>query len=287
MTSALSSSSFTISSCIDQAIQKGLDRLDAQLLMLWAHNKPLHQRAWLIAHDQDLIDPTSYEKWLQLIKRRLSNEPFAYIVGQQDFYGLQLKVNPNVLIPRPDTETVVDWALELAAQFPHSRQQNLLDLGTGSGAIVLAFKSQQNNWNCWAVDASETALEVATQNSQNLNLAVQFIQSNWLENIPQQQKFSLIVSNPPYIVPNDSHLAQLQYEPISALVAPLNGLSDLIQIIENATDHLINGAYLLLEHGYDQAQQVQQMLINKGFSQVSSRQDLGGNWRCTGGRWVF
>lgn len=287
MTKPLLQASLTLSNCINQAVQNGLDRLDAQLLMLWALNKALHQRAWLMAHDQDGIDAASYAKWLQLVERRLANEPFAYIVGQQDFYGLQLEVSPSVLIPRPDTETLVDWALELAPQFTRSSDQNLLDLGTGSGAIVLAFKSQQSNWNCWAVDASEQALKVALQNSSNLNLAVQFIQSNWLENIPKQQKFSLIVSNPPYIVPNDSHLAQLQYEPISALVASHNGLADLMQIIDQSTAHLMSGAYLLLEHGFDQADQVQELLINKGFSRVSSRQDLGGNWRCTGGCWVF
>jgi release factor glutamine methyltransferase len=287
MTKPLLQAPLTLSSCINQAVQNGLDRLDAQLLMLWALNKALHQRAWLMAHDQDSIDAASYEKWLQLVERRLADEPFAYIVGQQDFYGLQLEVSPSVLIPRPDTETLVDWALELAPQFTRSSDQNLLDLGTGSGAIVLAFKSQQSKWNCWAVDASEQALEVALQNSQNLNLAVQFYKSNWLENIPKTQQFSLIVSNPPYIVPNDSHLSKLQYEPISALVAPLNGLADLMQIIDQSTKHLMNGAFLLLEHGYDQTDQVQALLINKGFSQVSSRQDLGGNWRCTGGCWVF
>lgn len=277
--------SFHLANCIDQAIQQGLDRLDAQLLMLWAHEKPFNQRAWLLAHDQDMIDEETYAKWLQLVNRRLNQEPFAYIVGQQDFYGLQLQVNPAVLIPRPDTETLVDWALELATVFSHTLDQNLLDLGTGSGAIVLAFKSQQKSWSCTAVDASEAALQVAEQNSHHLNLPVEFILSDWCSNISKTRQFSLIVSNPPYIVPNDSHLAQLQFEPISALVAENQGLADITQIVNQATLHLRKGAYLLLEHGYDQAEQVQQLLIQQGFSQVQSRQDLGGNWRCTGGCW--
>lgn len=277
--------SFHLANCIDQAIQQGLDRLDAQLLMLWAHEKPFNQRAWLLAHDQDMIDEETYAKWLQLVNRRLNQEPFAYIVGQQDFYGLQLQVNPAVLIPRPDTETLVDWALELATVFSHTLDQNLLDLGTGSGAIVLAFKSQQKSWSCTAVDASEAALQVAEQNSHHLNLPVEFILSDWCSNISKTRQFSLIVSNPPYIVPNDSHLAQLQFEPISALVAENQGLADITQIVNQATLHLRKGAYLLLEHGYDQAEQVQQLLIQQGFSQVESRQDLGGNWRCTGGCW--
>ena len=277
--------SFHLANCIDQAIQQGLDRLDAQLLMLWAHEKPFNQRAWLLAHDQDMIQEETYAKWLQLVNRRLNQEPFAYIVGQQDFYGLQLQVNPAVLIPRPDTETLVDWALELATVFSHTLDQNLLDLGTGSGAIVLAFKSQQKNWSCTAVDASEAALQVAEQNSHHLNLPVEFILSDWCSNISKTRQFSLIVSNPPYIVPNDSHLAQLQFEPISALVAENQGLADIAQIVNQATLHLRNGAYLLLEHGYDQAEQVQQLLIQQGFNQVQSRQDLGGNWRCTGGCW--
>ena len=277
--------SFHLANCIDQAIQQGLDRLDAQLLMLWAHEKPFNQRAWLLAHDQDMIQEETYAKWLQLVNRRLNQEPFAYIVGQQDFYGLQLQVNPAVLIPRPDTETLVDWALELAPLFSHNLDQHLLDLGTGSGAIVLAFKSQQKNWSCTAVDASEAALQVAEQNSHHLNLPVEFILSDWCSNISKTRQFSLIVSNPPYIVPNDSHLAQLQFEPISALVAENQGLADIAQIVNQATLHLRNGAYLLLEHGYDQAEQVQQLLIQQGFNQVQSRQDLGGNWRCTGGCW--
>lgn len=277
--------SFHLANCIDQAIQQGLDRLDAQLLMLWAHEKPFNQRAWLLAHDQDMIQEETYAKWLQLVNRRLNQEPFAYIVGQQDFYGLQLQVNPAVLIPRPDTETLVDWALELAPLFSHNLDQHLLDLGTGSGAIVLAFKSQQKNWSCTAVDASEAALQVAEKNSQNLNLPVEFILSDWCNNISKTRQFSLIVSNPPYIVPNDLHLAQLQFEPISALVAENQGLADIAQIVNQATLHLRNGAYLLLEHGYDQAEQVQQLLIQQGFNQVQSRQDLGGNWRCTGGCW--
>ncbi len=277
--------SFHLANCIDQAIQQGLDRLDAQLLMLWAHERPLNQRAWLLAHDQDMIQEETYAKWLQLVNRRLNQEPLAYIVGQQDFYGLQLQVNPAVLIPRPDTETLVEWALELAPLFSQTLDQNLLDLGTGSGAIALAFKSQQKSWFCTAVDASEAALQVAVHNSHHLNLPVEFILSDWCNNISKTRQFSLIVSNPPYIVPNDSHLAHLQFEPISALVAENQGLADITQIVHQATLHLRNGAYLLFEHGYDQAEQVRQLLIQQGFSQVQSRQDLGGNWRCTGGCW--
>lgn len=283
-----SPSSYRINDCLQQAILEGLDRLDAQLLMLWALGKPLDQRAWLMAHDQDFLDTEAYDKWLAFKQRRLAGEPFAYIVEQQDFYGLRLKVNSDVLIPRPDTETLVDWALEIAQQQSagfSSGNHRFLDLGTGSGAIVLAFKNQQILWDCWAIDASIEALEVARLNGQSLQLPVHWLQSHWFNQVPDTLKFSLIVANPPYIVPNDPHLAQLQHEPLQALVAADHGLSDLTCIIEQARSYLLPGGFLLLEHGFDQALAVQQRLLEHGFSQIKSRQDLGGHWRCTGACW--
>jgi release factor glutamine methyltransferase len=201
----------------------------------------------------------------------------AYLTGLQAFHGLELQVTPDVLVPRADTETLVDWALALGL-----RQARVLDLGTGSGAIALALKHQRPGWSVHAVDQSAQALAVAQANTQLLQLEVVFTQCDWFSRI--QGKFDLIVANPPYIAQGDPHLPGLVYEPQSALVSGPQGLDDLQTIIGQAPDYLNPQAWLLLEHGYDQAAAVCELLRQNGFIQVQSRNDLAGIARCSGGR---
>lgn len=272
----------------------GLDRLDAQLLLLHVLGRPTHDRGWLLAHDTDTLAPEALTNYHTLCQRRQSGEPVAYIVGEKEFFGLRLKVSPAVLVPRPDTETLVEWALECGDALEKSRANGpplkVIDLGTGSGAIALALKSVRPQWSITGLDASAEALAVARGNSEWLGLQVQWIQGNWLAEFPENgskeaSSFDLIVSNPPYIAPDDDHLVALGAEPMSALVAPDNGLADLGTIVEQAPKHLQRGGWVLMEHGYDQSKVVQTFLHNAGFAQVESRQDLGGISRCTGGCW--
>lgn len=217
-----------------------------------------------------------------LLARRLQGEPLAYIFGRWYFFGLELAVAPCTLIPRPDTEILVEQALSLPL-VPGSR---VLDLGTGTGAIALALAAHRPEWQLMAVDLQPAAVALAQQNATTLKLTnVQVAQSSWFSAIPQQQ-FSLIVSNPPYIEPADPHLQALTYEPLSALVAANAGLADLQQIIQQAPAHLLAGGWLWLEHGYNQAEAVQALLVQAGFSQVSSVKDYGGQWRISGGQLI-
>jgi release factor glutamine methyltransferase len=269
----------TCAQAIAAACSLGLDRLDAQLLLLHVLGKPNHERAWLIAHDRDSLPPEVNERFRVLSQRRASGEPLAYIVGQQEFFGLPLAVDARVLIPRPDTETLVSWALDVMP----AGAAKVLDLGTGSGAIALAIKHARPTADVSAIDASADAVAVARSNAVALGLAVSIEVSRWFEQV--NGRFDVIVSNPPYVREGDPHLAALGHEPIQALTAGADGLSDLRQIIADAPAHLQAGGWLLLEHGYDQAGAVFQMLENHGFQSVSSRDDLAGIERCSGGRW--
>ena len=261
------------------ACSLGLDRLDAQWLLLHVLGKPNHERAWLIAHDRDPLPPAASERFRLLSQRRASGEPLAYIVGQQEFFGLPLAVDARVLIPRPDTETLVSWALDV---LPTGRAK-VLDLGTGSGAIALAIKHARAAADVSAIDASADAVAVARSNAAALGLTVSIEISRWFEQV--NGRFDVIVSNPPYVREGDPHLEALGHEPIQALTAGADGLSDLRQIIVAAPAHLQAGGWLLLEHSYDQAEDVRQLLREQGFESVSSRDDLAGIQRCTGGRW--
>jgi release factor glutamine methyltransferase len=256
----------------------GLDHLEAQTLLLHALGRDQHDRAWLLQHNTDEPSLSMLETFNALVQRRLHNEPIAYLTGSQDFHGLNLAVDPRVLVPRPDTETLVDWALSLDLE-----QATVLDLGTGSGAIALALKHARPSWNLSAVDASADALLVASANAQTLSLQVNFVHGNWFEGL--QGRFDLIVSNPPYIAEGDPHLPALRSEPRQALVSGMDGLDDIRHIIEQAHHHLNAGAWLLLEHGFDQAVALQDLLIQAGFTQVQSRVDLAGIKRCSGGQW--
>ncbi|MEO8248698.1 MAG: peptide chain release factor N(5)-glutamine methyltransferase [Burkholderiales bacterium] len=257
----------------------GIDRLDAQLLLLHALGKSDRGRAWLLAHDGDPVDEQAHERFLACCSRRAAGEPLAYIVGQREFHGLSLKVDARVLDPRPDTETLVDWALELLAACSAPR---VLDLGTGSGAIALAIKHARPDATVCATDASAAALALARENAARLELAVQFSQHDWLDGI--EGAFDLIVSNPPYIATADPHLAALDAEPRMALVAGPDGLADIRRIALQAREHLLPSAWLLLEHGHDQARAVRELLSAAGFERVTSRRDLPGIERASGGK---
>lgn len=270
----------TLAESLRRAQTLGLDRIDAQLLHLLALGRPLHERAWLLAHDTDTLDEAALEKLAPLLQRRLAGEPLAYITGTKEFFGLALQVDARVLDPRPDTETLVEWALEL---LPPGTACNVIDLGTGSGAIALALQHQRPHAQVSAVDASLEALAVAQTNAQRLHLPVRLIQSHWLRAV--EGRFDLIVSNPPYIPTGDPHLAALTHEPLQALASGDDGLHDIRAIVEQAPAHLKSGGWLLLEHGYDQAEAVRALLTQAGWQNVQSRRDLAGIERCTGGQY--
>lgn len=274
----------TVAECLRQAQTRGLARVDAQMLLLHSLQRPLHDRAWLMAHDNDTLTAEQFTAWEDGLQRRLSGEPVAYITGRKDFFGLNLAVDARVLDPRPETETLVEWALDY---LPETGSPRILDLGTGSGAVALALQHTRPDATVWAVDASEDALAVARANATRLHLGVQFIASNWLKAVDVQRtgRFDLIVSNPPYVAEGDPHLAALRHEPLQALTSGPDGLDDIRQIITQAPDCLAPGGWLLLEHGWDQAASVRDLLNESGFVQVQSRRDLAGMERCTGATW--
>lgn len=262
------------------AAARGVARLDAQLLLLHVLGRDPNDRAWLLAHDTDALEGDAGTRFEAACARRLQGEPVAYILGRKEFFGLQLHVDARVLVPRPDTETLVTWALEHMAP-----QGTVLDLGTGSGAIALALQQERPDATVMAVDRSDDALAVAQANAQRLGLPVRFAQGDWLHDMAG--RFDLIVSNPPYIAAQDPHLPELVHEPRQALVAGADGLDDLRTIVAAAGAHLHAGGWLLLEHGYDQAEAVRALLTQHGFTQVRSRSDLAGIARCSGGQWAI
>lgn len=269
----------TIGQALRWAQARGLDRLDAQMLLLHALGRAEHERAWLLAHDTDAMPEPAWSALQSTTARRALGEPLAYITGHKEFFGLDLQVDARVLIPRPDTETLVHWALEVLAPQPHA---SVIDLGTGSGAIALSLKHSQPQLQVSAVDWSPDALTVARSNAQRLGLDVQFSQGSWLQGV--QGPFHAIVSNPPYIATQDEHLPALRFEPLQALASGDDGLDDIRAIIQQAPGHLHPGGWLLLEHGYDQALAVRALMSRAGFAQVQSRKDLAGIERCSGAR---
>ena len=269
----------TIGQALAAAAGMGLERLDAQLLLLRTLGCESAGRGWLLAHDGDELAEGMREHFSSLCARRASNEPLAYIVGRREFYGLDLMVDARVLVPRPDTETLVEWALELIAAIHAPR---VIDLGTGSGAIALAIKSRRPDAHVSATDISGAALEVAGANTRALGLDVELRQTSWLSD--HRGRYDLIVSNPPYVAAGDPHLAALVHEPLGALAAGPDGLDALRTISGQAHGCLAAGGWLVLEHGYDQAPSVSDLLAKTGFRQIESRRDLAGIERCTGGR---
>ncbi|BCR25922.1 peptide chain release factor N(5)-glutamine methyltransferase [Aquipseudomonas alcaligenes] len=256
-------------------------RLDAELLLAAVLGKP---RSYLRTWPEHEPGAEQLAAFAALLERRRMGEPVAYILGHQGFWSLDLEVAPHTLIPRPDTELLVETALQLAPATP----QRVLDLGTGSGAIALALASERGGWQVIGVDRIAEAVALAERNRLRLKLNnAEFRQSSWFDGLAGEH-FDLILSNPPYIAADDRHLGEgdVRFEPLSALVAGVDGLDDIRQIIAQAPRHLQAGGWLLLEHGYDQAEAVRELLAAAGFTAVDSRRDLGGHQRISLGRWT-
>lgn len=260
-------------------------KLDVELLLARSLNK---DRTYLFTWHDKIVAEENMTVFNALLARRLSGEPIAYILGQQEFWDLKLHTAQHTLIPRADTETLIEWVLELADQLPESA--HVIDLGTGTGAIALALANEFPHWQVQGVDLVPEAVALAKSNAILNNLErVQFFQSRWFDQVGiggNHDSFDLIVSNPPYIDPLDEHLSQgdVRFEPKSALVADNKGLADLELIAQQSREYLVKGGWLLMEHGYDQQQAVQDILIDLGYQQVATRIDLGGNPRITGGQ---
>jgi release factor glutamine methyltransferase len=255
-------------------------RLDAELLLAHALGAA---RTRLRSHPEDVPAADAAARFLSFIERRLAGEPVAYILGRKDFWTLELSVSAAVLVPRPETELLVERALALHP----GEEASVVDLGTGSGAIALALASARPRWQIVATDVSAEALAVARANAMALGLAhVQMAQGDWLAGL-RGRTFQLVVSNPPYVAPGDPALGQpeLMREPRLALVADEDGLAALRAIIRDAPDHLEPGGWLLLEHGAAQAAAVAGALVARGFAQVRSHRDLAGRERMTEGQW--
>ena len=263
------------------ATQRLGERLDAELLLLHALGKP---RSWLFAHAGDAPEMDVQTAFSALVERRAGGEPVAYLTGRRGFWSLELEVTPATLIPRPETERLVELALE---RLPRDRMCRVADLGTGSGAIALALASERPLAQVLATDASDAALIVACRNAQRLGLAnVGFAQGDWL--LPLAGKrFELIVSNPPYIEALDPHLGQgdLRFEPASALASGADGLDDIRRIVIDARTHLQPGGWLLFEHGWNQGEAARALLADAGYTEIFTAQDLEHRDRVSGGRY--
>lgn len=268
-----------------QALLRSANRLsgesasrDVEILLCHVLNKP---RTWLYTWPEVDVAEGELARFEELVSRREAGEPVAYLTGTRDFWNLRLNVNEHTLIPRPETEVLVEWALEM----PLAPMASVVDLGTGSGAIALALASERPSWDVCAVDSSFGALVVARRNAAAANLKqVQFFQSDWFSALPQR-RFDLVVSNPPYIDAGDEHLQRgdLRFEPTSALVAAQGGLAALRTLAEEAPQYLSPGGTLLLEHGYTQGAAVRDILRAAGFTQIETRRDIGGNERASAG----
>ena len=257
-------------------------RIDAEVLMQHTLQQPL---AWLIAYGDSVPSKEHVLNFYQHIEKRQQGQPIAYITGHKEFWSLDLHINESVLIPRPDTEVLVDHAL---TKLNSDSEYQILDLGTGSGAIALSLAKELPQANVLATDSQKAALNIAKLNANHHHLQnVQFLESHWFDNIPSK-KFDLIASNPPYIEPNAIHLKQgdLRFEPVTALIGAEDGLGDLKDIITNSVHYLKNKGHLIVEHGYNQQSDVQNLFNQTGFKEVQTFPDLNDLPRCTIGKWL-
>ena len=255
------------------------DAADAEHLLLHALGKP---RSWLFAHAQETASVPLQDAYADLVQRRASGEPVAYITGRRGFWSLDLEVTPATLIPRAETELLVELAL---AHLPEHAPSHVLDLGTGSGAVALALARERPRAHVCATDFSAAALDVARRNAQHLGIAnVEFVHGDWFAPLAGRQ-FALIVSNPPYIETTDAHLTQgdLRFEPMTALTAGADGLDDIRRIISDARAHLVAGGWLLFEHGWQQGEVSRSLLSAAGYAEVFTAADLEGRERVSGG----
>ena len=284
--SALNNPQTTYKSMVDDAkalLYEHCDtpRIDAEILIGHVTKQPL---SWLISYGDSIASAEHIKQFYTLVNERQSGQPIAYLIGERDFWTLSLNVDSNVLIPRPDTETLVEAALPLLT---NPDDTNVLDLGTGSGAIALSLAKELPKANVTAVDMHSNALNVAKKNAAKNNISnVSFVQSNWFESLDDSLQYDLIASNPPYIEPNNPHLNQgdLRFEPTTALVAQDNGLADLSNIIQTAPQFLKDNGWLIIEHGYNQANAVEHLFKQSGFAQISLYKDLNNLARCTLGQ---
>ena len=255
-----------------------------ELRMLLGH---ILQReyAWLIAHDLDALDDSAAAQFESLVARRVAGEPIAYLLGEREFYGRNFRCTPAALIPRPETELLVDVALTRIAPNESIR---MLDIGTGTGCIAITLALELPQASVTAIDVSPDALALARENAQRLGAPnVAFIESNWFAAVSDTAQFDLIVSNPPYIVPGDAHLTQgdLRFEPGIALADAVDGLESYRQLVRGAVKHLRGGGWLVVEHGYDQGDNVPALFRAAGFTQVDMLRDLADMPRVTLGKW--
>ncbi|MDC5849036.1 peptide chain release factor N(5)-glutamine methyltransferase [Vibrio europaeus] len=281
--SADSSVESTLKKAVQQLQESGSDSpsLDAAVLLCHALDKP---RSFLLTWPDKILEAQQLSDFQNLLQRRLSGEPIAYITGEREFWSLPLKVSPTTLIPRPDTERLVEVALDKASL----NQGDILDLGTGTGAIALALASELPSRNVWGVDLKTDAQQLAQSNATALNLTnTQFLAGSWFEPIPSGTEFALIVSNPPYIEKEDPHLTQgdVRFEPLSALVAEEKGLADIRHIATQARSYLINEGWLMFEHGFEQGEAVRNLLLSLGYDHVETYKDYGDNDRVTIGQY--
>lgn len=257
----------------------GLPRLDATLLL--AHHVQ-RRREWLLAHPQAEVEAPAIESFDLDCRRRVDGVPLAYLIGRREFMGLELLVSPDVLVPRPDTEILAEWAIEhLRSRPTGSAKPRVVDLGTGSGALALAIAAACPHADVTATDRSAAALAVARANGHRLGLNVRFAEGDWWSAVGDA-RFDLAVANPPYIAEDDPHLAALRHEPQRALVAREAGLRELATIVSGAQPHV--SGWLLVEHGWNQADDVKRLMSSAGFSDLETRADLNALPRCTGGR---
>lgn len=264
------------------ALADGSPRLEAELLLAHVLERP---RTYLLTWPERVPESTQAAQFADLLRRRAGGEPLAYILGHREFWSLDLRVTPDVLIPRPDTELLVETALELGAQIGHTL--DVADLGTGSGAIAAALAAERPHWRICATDISAAALAVAKDNFQNRGLNnIEALLGPWCQALPPRRQFDLLASNPPYIADLDPHLdrGDVRHEPRSALAAGADGLDDLRIIAQQATGHLKPGGWLLMEHGFEQGPDLRRILEQAGFGNVQTRRDLAGHERVSGGR---
>lgn len=255
-------------------------RLDAELLLAHALDRP---RTWLYAWPEQVPDVAQRDAFERLVTARERGEPIAYLIGRREFWSLDLVVTSDVLIPRHETELLVELAL---ARIPPRREARVADLGTGSGALALAIASERPHAKIVATDASDAALDVARGNAERLGIGnVTFARGDWLDAVPGE-RFDVIVTNPPYVESGDAHLAagDVRFEPRAALVAGADGLDAIRRIVVDASKHLVHEGLLLIEHGFDQGVRVRALIEAQGFADVETVRDAGGHERVTSGR---
>jgi len=279
---------FTIANCLKKSSElaeiSDSPRLDIEIFLTHILQK---DRTYLFTWPEKELTDEEANQFNHFLARRLTGEPVAHIIGQREFWSLPLMVNNSTLIPRPDTELLVEATLGLFAEDEENQPRRLLDLGTGTGAIVLALAHEKKSWQCVGVDKELAAVELAEKNRENLTLGnVKILQSDWFSALVNEATFDIIVSNPPYIDPDDEHLREgdVRFEPLSALIAGNKGLADLAFIISQSPTFLRTNGWLLVEHGYDQGETVRKLFEQNNFTEINTFRDFGRNERVTIGQ---